>query len=62
LVVKIDASGRVTDVAVEETSGYELLDAAAVGAVRRWRYKPAIGRNGPVATTELQPVTFRLPR
>jgi protein TonB len=62
LVVKIDASGRVTDVAVEESSGYELLDAAAVGAVRRWRYKPAIGRNGPVATTELQPVTFRLPR
>jgi protein TonB len=61
LVVKIDASGRVTDVEVEESSGYQLLDAAAVGAVRRWRYKPAVGRNGPVATEELQPVTFRLP-
>jgi len=62
LVVKIDASGRVTNVEVEQSSGYQLLDAAAVGAVRRWRYKPAVGRNGPVATEELQPVTFRLPR
>lgn len=62
LVVKIDATGRVTHVEVEESSGYQLLDAAAVNAVRRWRYKPAIGINGPVATEELQPVTFRLPR
>jgi len=62
LAVKIDANGRVTDVEIEESSGYQLLDAAAAGAVRRWRYKPAVGRNGPVATEELQPVTFRLPR
>jgi len=62
LVVKIDASGRVTAVEIEKSSGYQLLDAAAAGAVRRWRYKPAVGRNGPVATEELQPVTFRLPR
>ena len=62
LVVKIDATGRVTAVEIETSSGYQLLDAAAAGAVRRWRYKPAVGRNGPVATEELQPVTFRLPR
>ena len=62
LLVQIDAQGVVTNVEVEESSGYQLLDAAAVNAVRQWRYKPARSPAGPVATEELQPVTFRLPR
>jgi protein TonB len=55
----IDAEGRVTDVRVEKSSGYGVLDAAAVNAVKRWRGRPARHNARPVATEELLPVVFR---
>ena len=55
----IDEEGRVTDVRVEKSSGYGVLDAAAVNAVKRWRGRPARHNARPVATEELLPVVFR---
>ena len=55
----IDETGRVTDVRVEKSSGYGVLDAAAVNAVKRWRGRPARHNARPVATEELLPVVFR---
>ncbi|HUE72428.1 MAG TPA: energy transducer TonB [Pirellulaceae bacterium] len=55
----IDEEGRVTDVRVEKSSGYGVLDAAAVNAVKRWRGRPARYNARPVATEELLPVVFR---
>lgn len=55
----IDAEGRVTTVRVEESSGYGVLDAAAVRAVQRWQGRPARKNARPVATEELLPVVFR---
>ena len=55
----IDEEGRVTSVRVEKTSGYGVLDAAAVNAVKRWRGRPARYNARPVATQELLPVVFR---
>jgi protein TonB len=55
----IDEDGRVTEVRVEKSSGYGVLDAAAVNAVKRWRGRPARHNARPVATEELLPVVFR---
>jgi protein TonB len=55
----IDEGGRVTDVRVEKSSGYGVLDAAAVNAVKRWRGRPARHHARPVATEEFLPVVFR---
>lgn len=57
LALRIDLSGSVTDVRVVASSGSALLDEAAIGAARRWRFE-----NGP-GTVEL-PFVFRsrLPR
>ncbi|NLY88188.1 MAG: energy transducer TonB [Firmicutes bacterium] len=43
------ADGTVGDLRVERSSGYELLDAAALAAVKDWRYRPALKDNAPVA-------------
>lgn len=60
LKLVIDATGRITEVSVARSSGHEILDAAAVNAVRRWRAKPARRFGRPVSTTEYLPVQFRL--
>lgn len=40
LIVDVGPDGRVTNVALERTSGYAVLDAAAVEAVAGWTYDP----------------------
>jgi TonB family protein len=56
----IDAGGGVVDVAVARSSGHTRLDAAAVHAVRRWRFEPALRDGVAEATTATLPVVFRL--
>jgi protein TonB len=50
----------VTEAKVEKTSGYPILDAAAVTTVRTWRGYPATRGGRPVATEELLPVRFAM--
>lgn len=52
--------GRVTNVKVKESSGYPLLDRAALNAVKRWRYTPAKRGNQAIEFLYLQPITFEL--
>ena len=59
LRLTIDETGMVTDVTVKRSSGYELLDAAAVRAVRLWRAEPARRFGRAVKTVEYLPVQFR---
>ncbi|WP_165488721.1 energy transducer TonB [Dyella terrae] len=42
LIVLINAQGNVETVKVEATSGYPLLDMAAIEGVRRWHFEPGI--------------------
>jgi protein TonB len=60
LRLAIDERGQVTSVTVERSSGYEVLDAEAVAAIRLWRGEPATRSGQPVATEETLPVRFRL--
>lgn len=60
LRVSVDAAGEVTAAAVADSSGSAALDAAALEAVRGWRFHPATEGGVPVATVVLQPVSFGL--
>lgn len=60
LRVDVSADGLPVDVSVAEGSGFPSLDAAALGAVRQWRFVPAISGGTPVAATAQVPIRFRL--
>lgn len=61
LRIRLDAVGTVVGVEVARSSGYPVLDAEAVNAVRQWRAEPARRDGRPVASEELLPVRFELP-
>ena len=56
----IDERGKVVDVEVIRSSGHDVLDGAAVQAVRSWRGRPAYRRGKAVSSTETLPIRFRL--
>lgn len=61
LRVHLSADGAVTNVEVLDSSGFTVLDGAAINAVKSWTANPA-RRNGiAVATSIRLPVKFRLP-
>ncbi|MEP6571258.1 MAG: energy transducer TonB [Gemmatimonadota bacterium] len=47
---------------VAESSGYPVLDSAAVRAAPKLKFAPALRNGTPVATAFLQPVQFRHPQ
>jgi protein TonB len=60
LSVKVSAQGRALRVQVKESSGFPLLDRAAVHAVQNWEFEPArLGRVAVDSETEV-PVRFQL--
>ncbi len=60
LRVEVLANGRVGEVVVDTSSGYESLDEAAVKAVRRWRFSPARRGSARVNCWVRVPVKFDL--
>ena len=60
LKVLVNPDGAPDRVAVERTSGFDILDEAAVKAVRRWRFHPARRGVAPLSTWVRIPVAFRL--
>lgn len=61
LLVSIGPDGTPADVRIEKGTRVGALDAAAVAAVRTWKFKPATARGRPVATKIRVPVTFTPP-
>jgi protein TonB len=50
----------VLDAVVLQTSGSKVLDDAAVAALWRWRFHPALRNGEPVAASVIVPVVFSL--
>jgi protein TonB len=45
---------------VKRSSGYEILDKAAMEAVERWKFKPAMADGFPVEGEVEVPIRFKL--
>jgi len=60
LRVRVLEDGRVEVVEIKESSGYRILDEAAMKAVRPWRFTPALMAGKPVASWVLVPIAFKL--
>jgi protein TonB len=58
LEILIDDSGRVVRVRIVRS--VPMLDRAAVDAVQKWIFVPAIRHGRPVATVAMAPVYFRI--
>ncbi len=60
LRVQLDADGRVQAVTVLRSSGYPVLDQAAVSQIANWRFKPSLHDGKPQPSALRVPVKFRL--
>jgi protein TonB len=60
LRVLVNSAGRAEELIVDQTSGASILDQAALGAVRDWRFVPARRGAHVIAHWVDVPVRFRL--
>jgi TonB family protein len=61
LRIHIDTDGTVDSAYVVTSSGYPVLDSAALAGARRLRYRPARQGDRPVAVWAVLPVRYPLP-
>ena len=61
LFVTIGTEGTVTRAETRQSSGQPALDAAALEAVRDWRFRPATYNGQPVEAGIHVPITFNVP-
>ena len=62
LKVRVDISGKVINIQISQSSGYEAMDKSAVEAVRRWEFTPGRRNGRPVPMTVIVPIEFRIIR
>jgi protein TonB len=60
VLAEVDANGRASRVEVTRSSGFELLDEAALTSVREWRFAPAEIDGVRSAGAIEVPITFKL--
>jgi periplasmic protein TonB len=60
LSVRVSEAGSALAVRVSSSSGYEVLDQAALQAVKKWKFIPARRGDAPVEASVKVPVEFRL--
>jgi len=58
--VLVDEKGRPSDVQVLKSSGFPRLDEAAMAAIRKWAFKPAVQNSQPVQSWTRVAVSFKL--
>ena len=61
LALTVGPEGTVTGVQTRQGSGQPALDAAALEAVRDWRFRPATRNGEPVEVQITVPMTFNVP-
>jgi len=62
IAVVVDDGGRVVSTKVRQSSGYSELDQAALKAVKRWKFKPAVRGGRKVKATAVVPFNFEVKR
>lgn len=60
LRVRVDVWGEVSDVRLEASSGYDILDQAALKAVHRWKFHPAHDGERNIPQEVCLPIRFEL--
>lgn len=60
LDIHVNEKGRVVDVRVLKSSGYTLLDKAAIDAVKKWVFEPARRGDHAISSNLQIPILFRL--
>jgi len=60
LLVSLNSEGAVANVQLSKSSHSRSLDAAAITAVEKWRFKPAKFAGVPIASQVVVPIRFRL--
>lgn len=60
LLVKVSVEGDSEEVTVQRSSGYDVLDEAAVEAVEKWKFIPAKRGDTPIASSVIVPINFIL--
>lgn len=60
--IEVLADGRVGNVRIASSSGFAMLDAAALDAARRWKFKPAEAQGQAVRSEVEVPFDFTLKR
>lgn len=60
LHLTVGADGRVTDIAIARSSGFDRLDTAALRAVREWRWRPLMRGGQPVAVSGDMSIPFTI--
>lgn len=60
LRVQVTEEGLAASVRIEQSSGHEVLDEAAVEAVKQWRFVPGKHGDTPVASSVVVPLNFAL--
>ncbi len=60
LQILLSTTGEVLTAEVEETSGYQEFDQAAVKAVKSWKFSPARKDDKVVEAWVLVPISFKI--
>lgn len=60
LVVDVTANGNVSNAAIEKSRPAGVFDAAALEAVKHWKFKPVLENGKPVASRVRVPVDFKV--
>lgn len=60
LRVQVDSSGKALAIQIDRSSGFDVLDKAAIKAVRSWRFLPALQDGQAQASYVKIPVKFQL--
>ncbi len=60
LRVRVSEQGVSEAVAVEQSSGHDILDESAIQAVKQWRFIPAKRGETPVTSSVIVPIVFNL--
>jgi protein TonB len=58
--VRLDTAGTAVEIVLHRSCGHQLLDRAALAAVRQWHFHPAVRDGRPVAAWVEIPVRFHL--